>query len=230
MHPAPRRRLIAAVVALSLAALATACSPAEPAATFPTASPVTSATSSNTASPRHVPNKTSFSSPSRSPIATPSRPSEAPGPATTVLVSPPGREYFQGEREALEVVQQYATQLRSSLTTGSSEGLRRLSGPECQQCAQDANLIDQRIKEGRRFVNLDGSEGYRRLAVGPRGRSGSMVVVNLEITDSPNRFIDGSGKTLRLNSSPVTFSFTCLVRNERSQTLISSISLVDRIG
>ncbi len=217
----PRREVLAGSALAAVVAIAlTACSPSPQPAAFPTASATptsVSAMSTVSPSPTALPTRLTTQSPS------------SPSPSNVVVVSPPGRPFVAGEQGALITVRDYALQLRFALSTGSSTRLRQLSAPECRQCAEDARLIDERISAGRHFVNFNGSDGYRSLVVGPRGRDGKAFIVHLEITDSPNRFVDRMGKTIQVNAHIVSYVFVCVVRYEGARPLIATLNLVERV-
>lgn len=222
-HPRP---VTALALTLSLGAL-TACSSSDPqpfAAPTPSTSAAMTSLPTQTATP--VPSATqskahSTAIPTNSPLMLP----DATRARATAIVTNPAAPASVDEMRALLAVQQYSLELVSGLASGSSATLRSLSASTCGQCKDDANLLDQRVKSGRHFQNLDGSTGWRQLIVGTRGRLNGNYVANAAIVEAPSRYLEGNGKLIHLNPKPTVYNSTYVVHvPERGNVKIVSIT------
>lgn len=208
-------RLVRAVPALTLvvvAALLSACSESHEPAPFSaselsgTPAPVGTPTPSPVATTPPVP-LTSSGRPTTSKAARPT-----PDPTGEVIVTNPAFPAGRDEMTALVAVRDYSSQLLAGLDSGSSAQLRRLSASTCEQCRRDADLVDQRVKLGRHFENLDGTKGWRQLIVGSRGRLEGDYVSRAQVIEAPNRFLERDGRVIKVNAKPVVYNSVYVVR------------------
>jgi len=217
----PRREVLAgSALAAALAIALTACSPAPPSAAFPTA------TATPTASLTSVPDRR-VPTTARAQSVPPSRPKSKPSPrpSATVVVTPPGQPISSGQLVALEAVRDYSIQLLAGIGDRSSARLRALSAPDCRQCRSDAELIDERVKLGRRFVNLDGTVGWSQIVIGLRPPLGDEYVVNAQLVEAPNKFVGTGGRVIQLNRRSKYYRSTYVVKvSEPNKPQIVSIT------
>ena len=180
-----RGRLTAGCAAVVLMSSLAACSPAEKASTFPTASssPAQAATS-----------RSIVQSPTAAPTVkgTSSRPPSRP----IRVIDPPGGA-TKASTKALTIVRSYFAAQLARPSTESSKAMRELAEPNCSQCQHDIDVIEERSRLGQYTVREVGDPTWGSLVYSFRGATGpGLITVRQQYVQPPLRLLSRSGSVV----------------------------------
>lgn len=211
MTPSTRRtaRWSAAAVTGLVAPLATACSPTEPAGTFPSPSARMVASASPSALAPVTPTTTRRGAPS-SPATTETPtgssggpPSGLPAPVTATPTA--GAGWTAPQLRALGVAESWTDALLADPSVGSVSQLETLALPSCTFCAETIASVRDRSDRGlvyRRDLAKPGW-GSRSFALGPV--RGNLIGIELTYVQPPLELVDSAtGKVVDREKSPQT--------------------------